>query len=275
MIEAIQKMKTLPGPNKEAGSMEKTFKLRFPRVFEIEKKQISSLREYTSGVVGEKKISEVYGLVNHLAIKGGFNEVIINPQAEAILGTNVPFNIFLLPARYIKNLNDLLSPAFPDDDLRKTLMTGVEKIIERQAEFKKGKTLETIIKITEKNEKMIKLDEKMKTRIAMEKSPDREIIELMKTMKEKNILTENLSIIVRSQFIEKIKKDPNFIKDIAAAETLSELLEFGVINGAQLEKNTLEQYILELYPDSILNSDTRNAIIKEGNEIRKKIKDTH
>lgn len=230
-------------------------------------------------------------------LTAGYSVVVIKPNDKANVSMLTPFNSLVFPENYLKNLNDLLSSAMPDYP-KKYAADAVSLMIEFQAEFKNGRTRKAIEESYIKKEAGLVIHDNKETVLA-------EIIEL-KIRKQENLISQSsfkeqltqkniefiklskeevkkanelsvqdglLPMIARNQFVEKIKEDPkrNLVEDIATLETLSHLLDSGIMHGLGTEERIIAENLNGLYPDPILDAATRKEIIIKQREIRKEL----
>lgn len=292
---------------REGKKLEETFKKEFPKSFQIEEREISRLKKHTSErrTNYPKELLEVYNLVNGLSMAGGFDQTLINPNTKAKVDIYIPFNSFVFPARYLETLSDLsssASPSFPMEFATK----GLKLIIEQQSQFKEKEAFKVVRKSFIKREELLNINEDSENKVNelykiytqeqsfLERNETSELLlkeklenkeEEYYALKKKERETEEELIVliyhvpslVRSQFVGKIKNDKsrNLVEDIATVETLFDLLDAGIIEGLTIEEKKVDEYLKELYPDPTLDTPTRNNIIKKGNEIRKKLRDSY
>lgn len=287
---------------REGERLKEFFKKEFSKSFQIEEQEIFPLKEYTSGLKNNpsKELLDIYNLVNESAIDGGFDEALVNPNKKAKVDAFIPFNCYVFPERYLKSLKDL-SSSVQSDYTRAFVAKGLKEMVEQQAQFKEGGTLKAVKDFFEKKEAALGAheDEEKKTKefykIYREKeiSPENKDLEQLTALKEEEagesisiaakldrdleISARQLPTKARTQFVEKIKKEKNrnVVEDIAVLETLFDLLDAGVMNGLTIEEKEAEECLKELCPESILDKDTRNAIIKKSKEIRKELKESY
>lgn len=283
--------------SKQGKELKNFFSQRFPKSFQIDKKEISILREHTLEITASTEFPDSCSLVKKLAIGGGFDEALISPDTTA-LNVNTPFNSFAFPERSLEPLNDLLFSASPDFP-REFATKGLKLIIEQLAQVKEGKVFKTVENAYVRREELINLYEesgRKKKKAYDLYVPGRdfpkknetteqmlgEFRETLKYIKEREaheeleMLAQQLPTKARAQFVEKVKKEGrDVVEEIATVETLSDLLGVGVMNGLNMEEKKVKAYLEELYPDPVLDKDTRSAIIKKSNEIRKKLKEAY
>lgn len=248
-----------------------------------------------------EELLNVYDFVNKLAVDGGFDEILINPTYGAKVNTYIPFNRFIFPARYLNPVNSLLSFASPTYP-KEFATNGLKLMIEQQAQFKEGETLEQVKELFGKREEYLKQDIdieaktkviygaiRLKQRMGQEypvseneiTQREEELNTLIgkqtKLDKEQRILVHKVPMQARAQFVEKIKKDQkrNVVEEIATVETLFDLLDAGIVNGITVEEKKVDGYLRERYPDSILDNQTKNNIVIKQTEIRNKLKESY